>query len=952
MTTSLRKPESAPSKQNPLFHLVAKAEEHGWSEKKALQEALRTKFLSTVKKKHYEEVLKYLSNLSSSSTDTYPRLLVRVTLQCARRQKIDRGLWFQLNFVVGGILMGASEWSAAADHFVEARKHRPPHLPLHLRQYCDLTLMIAYFVTGNVTAMERLFWSDTKGLQPFEKGRYVGLEAVKAALMLSAQGDFKNAIEALESAKGSCWLSSQNSFLFGWVACLVYSRAGKIEKSIEYLKIPKEFQEPELRTKMRDMYGTALQGELIALGEFDLAFQLADVLHELLESEGEVYGALRWNKNKAEILHYLNRDDEALDIYERTLEVFQGNRQDSDAADCMLKIACILREHGDYERAREMVNRATQIYQRKELSEQLARCEWETGELLLNQGKYEEAYSIFSRSSQSIWGGKFDFVANHSIGEALKGMGRLQEAREAYVTVTESLENFIEGLTRARHRHLYGHLLYGTFLQLIDICLSESDFMGALEYVERSKNRGLTEILRSIAHLPDAFTEKDRREFKNALVGLRAHGSGFIEENDFDALQAIATDSREARLEYQDVSDRFRQRDPTFLSNQDPEVSYEDIRVLADTRTALIELFPMEDKTVIFVVRHDADLREGTIIVENYGISELSSDSEALRTSGSVNEVKEVLDSILKRLYEKIFSRIQPLVAKTERLIFIPSSEFHLVPWHALYSEENGRKRYVLDDRLVSYAPSAQILRLCLSRNPPGMKRAFVGHANPDKRRRLRYSGVEANAIARLHGVEPVLKSTKRDVIEHGGPCDILHYTGHANSESLELHAEQNIEEKELLHLSEIVERLHLPNTDLVVLSACETGKVRAGLVEDYIGVTSGFLMAGAATVVSSLWRVSDLSTCLLMGKMYALLSKGVGKAQALKDAQLWLRDSSREDRLNFLNELGIGSASSPETASSDPMRFTRKHRGSGNPVGDDLSHPYYWAGFICTGAP
>jgi CHAT domain-containing protein len=198
-----------------------------------------------------------------------------------------------------------------------------------------------------------------------------------------------------------------------------------------------------------------------------------------------------------------------------------------------------------------------------------------------------------------------------------------------------------------------------------------------------------------------------------------------------------------------------------------------------------------------------------------------------------------------------------------------------------------------------------------------------------------------------------VLKSTKRDVIEHGGPCDILHYTGHANSESLELHAEQNIEEKELLHLSEIVERLHLPNTDLAVLSACETGKIRGGFVEEYIGLTSGFLMAGAATVVSSLWQASDLSTCLLMGRMYSFLRTGVGKAQALKSAQLWLRDSTGEDRLDFWQELRAGGpAPTIEAAADDLPRYTRKRGSSGSPIGKDFSHPYYWAGFICTGAP
>jgi CHAT domain-containing protein/tetratricopeptide (TPR) repeat protein len=80
---------------------------------------------------------------------------------------------------------------------------------------------------------------------------------------------------------------------------------------------------------------------------------------------------------------------------------------------------------------------------------------------------------------------------------------------------------------------------------------------------------------------------------------------------------------------------------------------------------------------------------------------------------------------------------------------------------------------------------------------------------------------------------------------------------------------------------------LNLAATELVVLSACETGlgDVHAG--EGVLGLPRAFLLAGAKTVVMSLWKVPDEQTQLLMTGMYQRLLTGVPRMQALHDAQL-----------------------------------------------------------------
>jgi CHAT domain-containing protein len=73
---------------------------------------------------------------------------------------------------------------------------------------------------------------------------------------------------------------------------------------------------------------------------------------------------------------------------------------------------------------------------------------------------------------------------------------------------------------------------------------------------------------------------------------------------------------------------------------------------------------------------------------------------------------------------------------------------------------------------------------------------------------------------------------------------------------------------------------------DLVTLSACETGLGRITDGGDVIGMTRGFLYAGATTVVASLWQVADEATLALMERFYANLAR-MNKRDALRAAQL-----------------------------------------------------------------
>ena len=77
-------------------------------------------------------------------------------------------------------------------------------------------------------------------------------------------------------------------------------------------------------------------------------------------------------------------------------------------------------------------------------------------------------------------------------------------------------------------------------------------------------------------------------------------------------------------------------------------------------------------------------------------------------------------------------------------------------------------------------------------------------------------------------------------------------------------------------------------NADLVVLSACKTGLGKEIQGEGLVGLTRGFMYAGAPQIVASLWSVDDEATAALMGRFYqALEQKKLSPAAALRLAQI-----------------------------------------------------------------
>jgi CHAT domain-containing protein len=303
-------------------------------------------------------------------------------------------------------------------------------------------------------------------------------------------------------------------------------------------------------------------------------------------------------------------------------------------------------------------------------------------------------------------------------------------------------------------------------------------------------------------------------------------------------------------------------------------------------------------------------------------------------------------------------------VRDAEALVVVPFMAGHRIPFHLL---PFGGKA-VGADRTVSSLPATGIVRHLTAKRPAGLSaaaRLVVGDpaamawtppgGGPAQRYDpLRFAETEARTVARpgdvcLVGADATKGRVVPEISRHG----ILHFATHAHvaAGAAQLSAV-------LLADGQVLSVADMLGTgiaaDLVVLSACDTGTGSLTDGDEVVGLTRGLFAAGAHQAVVSLWPVNDLSTCLLMRRLYRKLAD-VTVAEALRQARGELARMDQDQQVDELLALQdeLAGREAPQPVLEAVGRAAATHRGDG-PGAElaDFRHPHFWAPFIHVGIP
>jgi CHAT domain-containing protein len=418
------------------------------------------------------------------------------------------------------------------------------------------------------------------------------------------------------------------------------------------------------------------------------------------------------------------------------------------------------------------------------------------------------------------------------------------------------------------------------YRNLIATLIDQEKYDEAFAYAERSKSRALVDMLASkkqfsggqqeIANLASLISGLDSAEAKSIIQDERST------QQDKSKTRGILVTKKQ---EIMQVAPELA----SLVSVTAPDVK--ELQKLLPINETLIEYYGSGDSIYAFLLSSDG---VRGVKLDGKGLAESVTQYRKALIQFNSDQHKSLGTDLYQRLIHPFASGI-----KTKNITIVPHGVLHYLPFNALFTGNE----FVVDKYNVRLLPSASVMKF-LKDNQKGQKGSLLALGNPDLGDpKLDLPGAQTEAIAiakKISGAKVLVRgnATESAVKQNGAGFRYLHLASHGTFDperplTSALLLSKDSANDGALTVGELYD-LKL-NADLVTLSACETalGKIANG--DDVVGFTRGFLYAGASSIVSSLWKVDDNATSLLMQEFYSNL-QSTNKRDALRAAQLKLK--------------------------------------------------------------
>lgn len=539
-------------------------------------------------------------------------------------------------------------------------------------------------------------------------------------------------------------------------------------------------------------------------------------------------------------------------------------------------------------------------------------------------GSIDEAQTLFALASLQI--------AANETADAL-------ESFEAGIGMVEYQTQRLGGADDSRSRFNDKYSKY--FKQYIAQLLALDRFEQAFDVLERYRARSLLAMLaeRDLNWRQDLPPElqRERRQLdrdyddsQSALLDLAERSASPAQ------LQQARETLADLKRQRDALAARLRVSSPRFASLTYPQpLNLKAVRRQLQADTVVLSYSTHESASWLFVVTDDA-LEVVPLAIGEQDLAELVARFRTLLALGQFDSaVPPALVDLGQRLFDLLLRpAADAFVGK--RVLLVPDGALHLLPFAALIdgqapSELSGKDwRY-----LAELVPLRSVLSLTLHQflsaplNPGsgaegGLRLVAFGDpalANQQSANAVTRSASDITSLPALPGAREEVaalaelyspdaqtfvgsQATEANAKAVAGRVEYLHFATHSVlNEALPLDSglvlspsqtPDGVPDNGLLQTWEIFEDLRV-DTDLVVLSGCETnlGKTFGG--EGMVGLTRAFHHAGSKAVMASLWQIADRSAADLVTLFHQHRLSGTGADEALQKAQLELIEQGNE---------------------------------------------------------
>ncbi|MGI0493758.1 CHAT domain-containing protein [Alkalinema pantanalense CENA528] len=592
----------------------------------------------------------------------------------------------------------------------------------------------------------------------------------------------------------------------------------------------------------------------------------------------------------------LGNDRKAETYFREGLAIAQQANLPSLEATIFSNLGSLFRRIGNYEQAMQFQQQALERYQKLNNPVGEMTALGNLGSLAASQKNYKEALRFYEKSLQLAR----QFQVSAVEARMLINLAYTQAALKNWPEALHLGQQGFKIATQINNQPLQGLALTGlseAYLRTDQLSKAEATIQAALPILDKLR-LGLNDsnkitLIESQSRIYQLFQEVSIRQNRPEV-----------------ALEAAERGRARAFVEL--LTARHQAQSDTVLQSLAQAPKINQIRQIAKTQNATLVQYSIVggEQLYIWVIKPTGEvIFRSTQRDLSQSLAELVSESRfnlGMRGRAGVKIAQQPVPSgngaSLDQLYQFLIAPIaQDLPSDpNQRVIFLPQGELFLVPFAAL---PDNQGRPLIERHTISTAPSIQTLSLTqtLAQRPKNKGSAvIVGDPtmptyNGEPLTPLSAAREEAIAIGQQLNTPPLIgaQATKAAVLQQMPSARLLHFATHGLLDPVQgdipgaIALTPSGQDNGFLSAAEIF-NLKL-NADLVVLSACDTG--RGDITGDgVVGLSRSFIAAGAPSVVVSLWAVNDQSTSEFMQEFYRQLKQQPDKAQALRQAMLITR--------------------------------------------------------------
>lgn len=754
----------------------------------------------------------------------------------------------------------------------------------------------------------RIYGDDQKSMELLQN---LGLSHERLANYQTALDFQLQALEMAIKLNSNQWiaLSKQHLANVNW-------KMGNYQQALKYQQEALIIFE-ELKNVKFQSVGLATHGLiLMSLGQIDEALVMEKKALSLAEQIQDFQDMATIHKNINLMYRQQNLWSEALEQILIAIELDKKIGSDRGLSYDYRDLGIITAQQGKNAVALNYLRSALKISQQIYDGRNLTHCLYEIGKIHFLQNNFEAAIdtlSMAAANAKKLFVPEVEWRAFRMMGHLYQKTGEMQKSLASINSALETIEKMRSKIKIEEFKSGFIDDKLDVYFDLVNLYIALNEPQKALEIVERSKSRNFIDLLANKdIHFSGNFDKQNFEQGKKLQEKMNRVQNDIsilqIKENQLSAveqqkLQNLIQQLNQLKNETENYLLNLKEQSPELASMVivEPQ-SIDSFQSVLPDSVVLLEFFYTKQKLFVWRVTNK------NVIVREKEMADdlLFNIVDSLRKN---MQRQMPVSNISRKLYDLLIKPVEADISNSKHLIIVPHGILHYLPFAALLDEKG---QYLIEGYPLSLAPSAFVLKICMEKGEMFVKHKnwqpkILAFGNPDlgnPKFDLPFADKEIESLELIYSDVQSYKREKavESIVEQKtGEANLILFSCHGEFDPINplfsaLLLTPDKKEDGRLEAYEIFN--YNMNAYLVAMSACETGLAKIAVGDEVIGLSRSFIYAGTSSLLSSLWKVDDLATAVMVKRFFRYLKQGDSRAKALQKAVVFVKNNINEHPL------------------------------------------------------